>query len=218
MPVGGANFAFRKRLDGGYTVAMRNANVAPIVPDSFKLFADFAPTLIRQWHELKLRVNGRFVEEWRTPRHWSLDETSPFERVRILDPAPVEGFNRQGLAHLAAAFPAFAGAKITQQWSGLIDVTPDATPVIGGVAAIPGLYLASGFSGHGFGIGPGAGQLMADLVTAGSPCVDPHPFRLERFYKRAKQARAASDSVSDTSPDALWTNGGRTSSPPSRAK
>jgi glycine/D-amino acid oxidase-like deaminating enzyme len=38
MPVGGGNFAFRKRLDGGYSIAMRNANVVPIVPDSFRLF------------------------------------------------------------------------------------------------------------------------------------------------------------------------------------
>ena len=51
MPVGGKNFSFRQRLDGGYTIAMRNANVAPIVPDSFRLFVAFVPTLIRQWHE-----------------------------------------------------------------------------------------------------------------------------------------------------------------------
>lgn len=189
MPVGGGDFAFRKRLDGGFTVAMRNANVAPIVPDSFRLFPDFAPTLVRQWHELKLRIGGRFVEEWRMPRRWQLDEISPFERVRVLDPAPVERFNRHGLANLARAFPAFAGAKVLQSWAGLIDVTPDAVPVIGPITSIPGLYLASGFSGHGFGIGPGAGQLMADLVTGAHPVVDPAPFAIERF-KRASRSMA----------------------------
>jgi glycine/D-amino acid oxidase-like deaminating enzyme len=39
----------------------------------------------------------------------------------------------------------------------------------------------SGFSGHGFGIGPGAGRLMAELVTGAAPVVDPAPFRFERF-------------------------------------
>lgn len=183
MPVGGSNFAFRRRLDGGFSVAMRNANVASIVPDSFRLFTDFAPSLAKQWHELKLRIGGRFIEEWRTPRRWALDGISPFERVRVLDPVPVERFNRDGLRNAIRAFPAFAEARIVQQWSGLIDVTPDAVPVIGPVDAIPGFFLASGFSGHGFGIGPGAGELMADLVTGSRPTVDPTPFRLGRFAR-----------------------------------
>lgn len=191
MPVGGSNFAFRRRLDGGYSIAMRNANVAPIVPDSFRLFSDFAPGLVKQWHELKLRIGGRFIEEWQTPRRWTLDEISPFERVRVLDPVPVERFNRTGLTNLVRAFPAFGGAKILQQWAGLIDVTPDAIPVIGPVDSIPGFFLASGFSGHGFGIGPGAGQLMADLVMGNRSRVDPKPFRLDRFARSRPTAGAA---------------------------
>jgi len=46
---------------------------------------------------------------------------------------------------------------------------------------VPGFYLATGFSGHGFGIGPGAGRLMAELVTNETPVVDPAPFRYSRF-------------------------------------
>lgn len=191
MPVGGSNFAFRKRLDGGYSIAMRNANVVPIVPDSFRLFADFVPSLIKQWHELKLRIGSRFLEEWRTPRRWALDEISPFERVRVLDPVPVERFNQNGLMNVIKAFPAFAAARIEQSWSGLIDVTPDAVPVIGPIDSLPGFFLASGFSGHGFGIGPGAGRLMADLVMGQTPCVDPQPFRFDRFSKSAPVSRAA---------------------------
>jgi glycine/D-amino acid oxidase-like deaminating enzyme len=62
----------------------------------------------------------------------------------------------------------------------LIDVTPDAVPVISPVPAVPGFFIASGFSGHGFGIAPGAGHLMADLVTGATPIVDPSPYRFER--------------------------------------
>ncbi|MED5517796.1 MAG: FAD-binding oxidoreductase, partial [Pseudomonadota bacterium] len=63
-----------------------------------------------------------------------------------------------------------------------IDVTPDAVPVIGPAPDVPGFYVASGFSGHGFGIGPGAGRLVADLVAGDHPIVDPTPFRFERFH------------------------------------
>ena len=47
--------------------------------------------------------------------------------------------------------------QVAESWGGLIDVTPDAVPVIGEVARIPGFFLATGFSGHGFGIGPARG-------------------------------------------------------------
>ena len=63
----------------------------------------------------------------------------------------------------------------------MIDAAPDAIPVISTVRSHPGLVIATGFSGHGFGIGPGAGQLAADIVTGARPCVDPTPFRYERF-------------------------------------
>ncbi len=73
--------------------------------------------------------------------------------------------------------------RVAESWAGLIDVTPDAVPVISPVAALPGLVLASGFSGHGFGLGPGAGRLAAELATGAPPVVDPTPFRLSRFAR-----------------------------------
>lgn len=47
-------------------------------------------------------------------------------------------------------------------WAGMIDATPDVVPVIDAIESCPGLFLANGFSGHGFGIGPGAGKVIAD--------------------------------------------------------
>lgn len=78
---------------------------------------------------------------------------------------------------LSRAFPAFAKMEVVQSWGGMIDVTPDAMPVIDQVAHIPGFFIATGFSGDGL----GAGRLMADLVTGTAPVVDPMPFRLSRF-------------------------------------
>jgi glycine/D-amino acid oxidase-like deaminating enzyme len=71
--------------------------------------------------------------------------------------------------------------EVVESWAGLMDVTPDAVPVIDQVGHMPGFFVATGFSGHGFGIGPGAGRLMADLVAGDPPVVDPTPFRLARF-------------------------------------
>jgi len=179
--VGADDFAFRKRLDGGYTIARRNANVAELTPDSFRLFFDFLPAVITQWHELRLRVGRYFLEEWRVPRRWALDAVSPFETVRSLDPAPSSSILEEGERNLVRSFPAFGGMRIAARWAGVIDATPDGVPVISDVPALPGFYIASGFSGHGFGIGPGAGYLMADLVTGKTPLIDPTPYRYGRF-------------------------------------
>jgi glycine/D-amino acid oxidase-like deaminating enzyme len=183
ITAGGNVFAWRKRLDGGYTIARRNANIADITPDSFRLLLDYLPTLRRNYGEVRLRLSQRFFEEWRLRRHWSLDEQTPFETVRVLDPAPKKSLVLEARDALSRSFPAFAGMKVVESWAGLIDVTPDAVPVIDRVERIPGFFIATGFSGHGFGIGPGAGRLMANLVTGETPVVDPSPFRLDRFAR-----------------------------------
>jgi glycine/D-amino acid oxidase-like deaminating enzyme len=66
-------------------------------------------------------------------------------------------------------------------WAGFVDSTPDGVPVIGELSQVPGMILAAGFSGHGFGIGPGAAHLIADIVSGAAPIVDPRPYRLSRF-------------------------------------
>lgn len=191
VTVGGSTFSFRKRLDGGYTVSRRNGSISHITPDSFRLFFDFLPSLITGWDELKLRVAGRFREEWRMPRQWKLDAPSPFEDVRVLDPAPDDAQLEEARSTIADGFPFFRDMKVENAWGGLIDVTPDAVPVISPVESLPGLIIATGFSGHGFGIGPGAGKLACELATGAPPCVDPTPFRLERFKRSAKPAAKA---------------------------
>ena len=64
----------------------------------------------------------------------------------------------------------------------MIDVTPDAVPVLGASDAIPGLWIATGFSGHGFGIGPAVGRITADLVRGRPPGHDLGRFHPGRFF------------------------------------
>jgi len=188
MPVGTSDFAVRRRLDGGYTVAPRNSSLVPIVPDSFRLFCDFSPQLMKSRQELRLRWGRRFFEEACWSRTWALDEETVFERIRILDPAPVQAWLARSIAQAGRTFPALQGAKMTHSWGGLIDTTPDAVPVIGPLASLPGLFLATGFSGHGFGLGPGAGYLVAEMISGAQPSVDPAAFRPERFRRLTARA------------------------------
>jgi glycine/D-amino acid oxidase-like deaminating enzyme len=179
--VGADGYSLRKRTDGGYTVAAGTETAVDIVPDSFRLARVFLPALMGERRNLRFRLSARWLDEMRAPRRWDADEVTPFENCRVLDPAPCQRTLRRGWARAQDAFPALRAASIAQSWAGMIDVTPDALPVISPVEVVPGLHIATGFSGHGFGIGPGAGRLMADLVMGETPLVDPHDFRLSRF-------------------------------------
>ena len=180
------DFAFRKRQDGGYTIASGHENIVSIVPKSFRYARQFLPALRKEWRSLNFRIGLRFLDEARIANRWSLDEPSPFEYDRVLDPIPNRSLADKALAATKRAFPVFENAKIAQRWAGYIDVTPDAVPVISPAGDVPGFYLASGFSGHGFGIGPAAGRLMADLVTNRTPPIDPTPYRFDRFSDGSK--------------------------------
>jgi glycine/D-amino acid oxidase-like deaminating enzyme len=133
------------------------------------------------WNRLRFRVGRRFVEEWRMKRRWRLDEATPFEAVRTLDPEPDPFVLDRAQTAVEQAFPLFRNMVVAERWAGMIDVMPDAIPVISRVDRIPGFFIATGFSGHGFGIGPGAGRLVADMITGDPTLVDPAPFRLRRF-------------------------------------
>jgi glycine/D-amino acid oxidase-like deaminating enzyme len=176
------DFAVRKREDEGYTVASGYENTVDIVPKSFRYATKFLPALSKEWRSLRFRVSSRFFDEARIPDRWALDDASPFEYNRVLDPKPSKSVADTALNALKQAFPVFENAEIRQRWAGYIDVTPDAMPVISAIDSVPGFYMATGFSGHGFGIAPAAGRLMADIVTGATPTVDPSDYRFSRFH------------------------------------
>jgi glycine/D-amino acid oxidase-like deaminating enzyme len=184
--LGGPGFGLRKRLDGGYTVGNWSRNDADFVPDSVRFVRDFLPMWWQHRKETRLRFGRGWIREATTARRWKPDQETPFERVRILDPAPSKRILAQAKQRLVQAFPVMHGMRVTNIWGGAIDVTPDGIPVISAVDSIPGFFIATGFTGHGFGISPGAGKLMAQLVTGQRPMVDPAPFRYSRFTERPR--------------------------------
>jgi glycine/D-amino acid oxidase-like deaminating enzyme len=174
-------FAFRKRADGGYTIGNGNTNVVPITPDSFRFMRRFIPIYLMDRQAIDFTLDGRFLTELKEATSVALDRPSPYEGTRVLDPDPDLRYLEAAWTALKKRLPVFASGSIVQSWAGYIDAMPDAVPVISGVDGISGLIIATGFSGHGFGIGPGAGQLVADLASGVRPIVDPREFRLSRY-------------------------------------
>ena len=78
-------------------------------------------------------------------------------------------------------FPALSDAKIVRAWAGYIDECADKIPVISSIEEVPGLYVACGFTGHGFGIAPAAAYNIAEMMSDGTPTVDMTAFRYDRF-------------------------------------
>ena len=176
----GCDFAVRRRLDGGYTLAHPTDTYVDITYDSFRYLHDFRPVISSEWRHCRYGI-GNFFGSLRSPRRWNPDDSSPFEETRIFDPPPDSRTCRTILSSLHEHVPVFRDVPIVESWGGGIDVVPDLVPVISGIDSCPGFFVMTGFSGHGFGLGPGAGRLMADLVTGSAPCVDPSPFRFDRF-------------------------------------
>ena len=78
-------------------------------------------------------------------------------------------------------FPGLAETKIVRAWTGWIDPCVDGIPVMSNVEEAEGLYLATGFSGHGFGIAPAAGYHLSQMICEEEPVVDMRAFRYDRF-------------------------------------
>jgi glycine/D-amino acid oxidase-like deaminating enzyme len=185
FPGNGADddFAFRRRADGGYSLAPGGSQHDFFLgPDAFRSFGAYWAILRKEWRSSTFRAAAPrgFPDAWSTPRRWAEDEATPFEAMRILNPAP----NLRTLGAVqdafARAFPGLGRPRLCAAWAGMIDTLPDVVPIVDH-APVPGLTIATGMSGHGFGIGPGMGRVVADLVTGGSPGHDLARFRFARF-------------------------------------
>lgn len=184
------HFAFRRRADGGYSLAPGAEHDFFIGPDSFRNFAAYLPVLKKDFGSTHFRAAAPsgYPDGWATPRRWQADQPSPFERIRVLNPRPNRATLDRVQDSFAAAFPKIGRPRLRAAWAGMIDTMPDVVPVIDRAASLPGLVIATGMSGHGFGIGPGIGRVVADLVAHKPVGHDLHRFRLSRFSDGTKIA------------------------------
>jgi glycine/D-amino acid oxidase-like deaminating enzyme len=183
-------FAFRRRADGGYTIAPGAEHDFFVGPNAFASSLAYLPTLRKDFKSTHFRTvaPAGFPDAWGIKRRWAADEVSPFEGMRVLNPPPNMKTMGRVQDSFARAFPGLGRPKLRSVWAGMIDTMPDLVPVIDHAASIPGLVIATGMSGHGFGIGPGIGRVVADLVVGNDPGHDLTRFRLTRFSDGSKIA------------------------------
>ncbi len=141
-----------------------------------------------------IRHAGRFLSSYLSNRsrlHVPLDPASlarallrPVQSASggVLSPRPRFDDVRFCLERAQRYFPGLGGLRLRRAWSGEIEVTPDALPVIDGASGPRGLVIATGMSGHGFGLGPIVGNVVADIVAGAETGFDLRPFRFARFH------------------------------------
>ncbi len=172
----------RRRDDGGYSVAHGSILQHGITPSTLRWSVKFIPALLQEINTLSISFGKDFFDELRMPKTWALDAESPFEKTRVLDPAPSARVLRGIRQNLDTMFPQLKDVPIVEAWAGMVETTPDVVPMIGPVDGLPGMNIATGFSGHGFGLGPGAGKAIAGMLTGADTGIDLQPLRLGRFF------------------------------------
>jgi sarcosine oxidase subunit beta len=84
--------------------------------------------------------------------------------------------------------PAFRHLNIIRVWAGIEGYMEDSRAAMGPSSRVPGLYYAFGFSGEGFQLGPGVGDVMAELIHTGATTTPIEHYNISRFTKLAAQA------------------------------
>ena len=180
-----ARVSITRRSDGSYNLAISGRGRVDPTAQLLRFAPQFLPMFAKRWRNVFPGGLEGIRAGHETLARWRLDAPTPMERMRILDPRPDAAAVRQTYTRAVELLPVLGQAGIANAWAGFVDNTPDGVPGIGEVSEIPGFILAAGFSGHGFGIGPGAGHLIADLVTGEKPIFDPAPYHPARFKQSA---------------------------------
>jgi glycine/D-amino acid oxidase-like deaminating enzyme len=183
--------AFRQRRDGSAILGTSGLSDFDITLDSVRHIRQFLPNYRTNWRLFRFHVGRMFVEDVqrRIPRR---RRGNPFQWARASDPPANLAKIRRSQAEFARLFPSLPEPRIDRSWAGYIDATPDGLPMIGELERPAGLVVASGFSGHGFGLGTAVGMAVSELIADGRAELDLSALRPERFAERGHKVRARS--------------------------
>jgi glycine/D-amino acid oxidase-like deaminating enzyme len=177
--------AFRQRRDGSFTIAAGGALDHDVTLDSLRQIRFFLPGYWKNKSLFRFHVGRPLVRSLLAALPGSAARRRPLVWDRGLEPVPNEAKVRRSLAELQRVLPALPPLAIAKRWAGYIDAAPDLVPVLGEVPALRGLVLATGFSGHGFAMGPIAGRLLSEVIVDGKASLDLAGFRVSRFAEGA---------------------------------
>ena len=183
--VWGPGGAFRQRRDGSCNIAAGGALDHDVTLDSLRQLRFFLPNAWRNKAMFRFHVGRPLARSLTAALPGSRARRAPLVWDRGIEPVPNPTKVARGLAELQRILPSLPALGIAQSWAGYIDATPDLVPVLGGVPALPGFVFATGFSGHGFAMGPIAGRLVSELIVDGKPSLDITGFRYTRFAEGA---------------------------------
>jgi glycine/D-amino acid oxidase-like deaminating enzyme len=178
--VWGPAVSLRQRRDGTLNIAAGGAADHDVTLESFRHARLFFPNYWRNRRLFQFHVGRPLVQNLASALPGSAAHRHPGTWDRGHEPEPNPVKVRRALAEIGRLFPAMGPLGVTSAWAGHIDATPDALPIIG-EAGPSGLVVATGFTGHGFAMGPIVGRLVAELVVDGKPSLDLRQFRLSRF-------------------------------------
>ena len=182
MAVIGPRIAFRQRPTGEVYIAPGPGGTDYDVDlDSFKHIHLFMPNFRRNREMFRLHVGSALIKDILRSLPGSPSRRHPFAHTVGVEPEPNRKVIDKALVTFKSMFPDLKNLKINHYWSGRIDATPDALPVIGEADSPKGFYFCTGFSGRGIGIGPIAGKVTAELIADGESSVDIHALRHSRF-------------------------------------
>ncbi|MFD2580063.1 NAD(P)/FAD-dependent oxidoreductase [Novosphingobium colocasiae] len=175
-----------RRLDGSYTCAISGRAVLELTPQGIRFGRQFMPQFIQRLKAVQMSIGKSFVTGPESLGATLTNDNTVFEKTRVLDPEPLARQVQQIVANVRGTFPELADVQIEQAWGAYVDCTPDSVPVISALDRLGGVFLAAGCSGHGFGVGPGIGHLITEMVAGDTPSIDPTPFRLSRLLDGSK--------------------------------
>ena len=183
--VWGPGVAFRQRRDGAFTIAAGGALDHDVTLDSLRQLRFFLPNFWKNKAMFRFHVGRPLLASLAAALPGSTARRRPLVWDRGLEPRPNPDKVRRSLAELQRALPSLPPLRIATCWAGYIDAAPDLVPVLGEVPRLRGLVFATGFSGHGFAMGPIAGRLVSELIVDGKPSLDISGFRFSRFAEGA---------------------------------
>jgi glycine/D-amino acid oxidase-like deaminating enzyme len=166
--------AFRQRRDGRLYMALGTEGEHHLMVDSLRFLPAFLPAYLHNKSEIKFKLGRVLVEDL-------LGRFDDYRRHRALDPPPSRKEIEQAVGYMQAEYEGMDSMTIERIWAGYIDCTPDMLPVIDRLDRPQGLVLATGFSGHGFGMGPIAGRLVSEIIVDAKPSLDLSALRFGRF-------------------------------------